>query len=896
MGMTTTNAQGIGTFRATATAIAQGVRVALDANGLVSAASDSVAGIGVTEQAVAASGYVAVKLWNANGTFNVLAAGEVSIGETVTAAAAGTVSTGGSVSIGTALSQGALGSYVEIAPAIGAAGGSGDVEVQASEDWPPTWTPSTSSAMHYTTTPPIKVAAWTGTEWFPVIGSWLLAIMLTVSGLGATVAGMQYNFFTTNSFSDGLSLEFAAVDPRFYGAVADDDADDFEAFYDALLAANMQGRRLYVPSGTWNFTGDTDVLELSVPIVVFGDGGTSIIKHSGHDAALANAVFSVTASTNVVIRDLAVSDVRYGVYLQDPLPVGGHVTVENLTTIRTQHAVYGSHTVTGSQQVAGALTVDALHFYGAGATNAVGISLQNTPFQRVDISRSQFYNGLYGVSVTLASVRKTAPYVSISDVSPRVTIKECHFSLQAHDVSNHGAINSSVADTHVEDCTFGPGAQTVSTATTQYAINLTGGGTVNGCRFWKWGNTTDVPVAIRVAGAPVQVDQTGYYVPTVITLDGGGTSGYTDGTATMTMADGSQISVIITTSGGVIQTIAYASGQAWTQDTSVRSVIKGGGTTATAHVSTYAAQNATGVPTSSIEAAGWGVKISNNSFIGTPGEVISGGCVRVESDVCDITGNKVDGFFNSTASLFSVVPTSTSPHRLGLIRCNGNNVARSMCAYVFRVSTSSASSIPQLGIDFCENDIGSLWGTQTTYGFDRLEPTWGVRVIGNKAWASPALTLTRLATSASTRYHTGVTFSDNLLTNISGGLIFSAGTAGNEGSVTNLTVTRNTFTAVVTPFYIPNYVRVVNGVVANNYTVGETYAIPRLGTTGVDLQSMRIYGNTQAANTSYETPFLGRQADAPTVGIVPGAFWIDSDDESVKIWNGSAWRVITTAP
>lgn len=115
--MMTANQQGIATFQAGDAAIAQGARVTVGSDGKVTAAGAEAPGIGVTQHAVVAAGYVAVKLWNANGTFEVLAGGTIAIGDVVSAGASGAVVTEGDVVLGTAISAGADGSLVELAVA-----------------------------------------------------------------------------------------------------------------------------------------------------------------------------------------------------------------------------------------------------------------------------------------------------------------------------------------------------------------------------------------------------------------------------------------------------------------------------------------------------------------------------------------------------------------------------------------------------------------------------------------------------------------------------------------------------------------------------------------------------------------------------------------------------------
>lgn len=98
--MSTQNSSGHKTFTATAVAIEAFVRVTVDANGLISAAGASDIGIGVTQEAIAASGTGTVKLYSASGTFQCQAAGPVTRGAALYAAAAGEIDDSGTYTLG----------------------------------------------------------------------------------------------------------------------------------------------------------------------------------------------------------------------------------------------------------------------------------------------------------------------------------------------------------------------------------------------------------------------------------------------------------------------------------------------------------------------------------------------------------------------------------------------------------------------------------------------------------------------------------------------------------------------------------------------------------------------------------------------------------------------------
>lgn len=97
--MTSANSSGYKSFTATAVAIGEGKRVALDSAGLILVAGAAVGAIGVTTQAIAASGTGTVKLFNAPGTFIVCANAAIARGAQLFPAASGNVDDAGTTAI-----------------------------------------------------------------------------------------------------------------------------------------------------------------------------------------------------------------------------------------------------------------------------------------------------------------------------------------------------------------------------------------------------------------------------------------------------------------------------------------------------------------------------------------------------------------------------------------------------------------------------------------------------------------------------------------------------------------------------------------------------------------------------------------------------------------------------
>lgn len=94
------NTSGYKTFQATAVAIAPYLRVQVDANGLISVANATDNAIGITTEAVAASGYGRVKLFTAPGTFLFTATTAITRGATLFPTASGRVDDSGTTGIG----------------------------------------------------------------------------------------------------------------------------------------------------------------------------------------------------------------------------------------------------------------------------------------------------------------------------------------------------------------------------------------------------------------------------------------------------------------------------------------------------------------------------------------------------------------------------------------------------------------------------------------------------------------------------------------------------------------------------------------------------------------------------------------------------------------------------
>jgi hypothetical protein len=95
----TENSSGFKTFQATAVALEAFVRVTYDSSGLISVAGATDLVIGVTQEAIAASGYGTVKLSSAPGTFLCQTAGPVTKGAQLYTAASGEVDDSGTYKI-----------------------------------------------------------------------------------------------------------------------------------------------------------------------------------------------------------------------------------------------------------------------------------------------------------------------------------------------------------------------------------------------------------------------------------------------------------------------------------------------------------------------------------------------------------------------------------------------------------------------------------------------------------------------------------------------------------------------------------------------------------------------------------------------------------------------------
>ena len=112
------NSSGYRAFTATAVAIAAYKRVKVDSNGLISVAAATENAVGVTTEAIAASGTGTVKLFSAPGTYLVTANAAITMGAKLYPAAAGNVDDAGTTAINLCALETAtaLGDVIEAAP------------------------------------------------------------------------------------------------------------------------------------------------------------------------------------------------------------------------------------------------------------------------------------------------------------------------------------------------------------------------------------------------------------------------------------------------------------------------------------------------------------------------------------------------------------------------------------------------------------------------------------------------------------------------------------------------------------------------------------------------------------------------------------------------------------
>lgn len=97
--MTTANSSGYRTCQATSTAIGLGKRVKYASTGLISVAAAAEGAIGVTVEAIAADGYGTVKLFNAPGTFMMVANAAITAGAQVYPTASGNIDDAGTTAL-----------------------------------------------------------------------------------------------------------------------------------------------------------------------------------------------------------------------------------------------------------------------------------------------------------------------------------------------------------------------------------------------------------------------------------------------------------------------------------------------------------------------------------------------------------------------------------------------------------------------------------------------------------------------------------------------------------------------------------------------------------------------------------------------------------------------------
>ncbi len=97
--MNTVNDSGYKTFQATAVAIGEGKRVTVDSSGLISVAGAAVGAVGVTTEAIAASGYGTVKLFSGSGTYRMCANAAIARGAIIYPTAGGNIDDAGTTAL-----------------------------------------------------------------------------------------------------------------------------------------------------------------------------------------------------------------------------------------------------------------------------------------------------------------------------------------------------------------------------------------------------------------------------------------------------------------------------------------------------------------------------------------------------------------------------------------------------------------------------------------------------------------------------------------------------------------------------------------------------------------------------------------------------------------------------
>lgn len=118
--MPTTNDSGFKSFTATSTAIALGARVKTNSSGQILVAGATDVAIGVTTQAIAASGTGTVKLFNAPGTYMMLAGAAITAGAQLYPLASGKVDDTGTTALPLIALEAATadGDLIECAPCL----------------------------------------------------------------------------------------------------------------------------------------------------------------------------------------------------------------------------------------------------------------------------------------------------------------------------------------------------------------------------------------------------------------------------------------------------------------------------------------------------------------------------------------------------------------------------------------------------------------------------------------------------------------------------------------------------------------------------------------------------------------------------------------------------------
>lgn len=266
-------------------------------------------------------------------------------------------------------------------------------------------------------------------------------------------------------------------------------------------------------------------------------------------------------------------------------------------------------------------------------------------------------------------------------------------------------------------------------------------------------------------------------------------------------------------------------------------------------------------------AIGWGVLVEGNTFRDDTAGSVGCGLLGLDSDGISIVRNNWIDFAGTTKTLIDYNPSGTYSE-VGFLDIIGNKFVRCKALTYFEPADPIQNVRINENLWYNCNPGGTHYAvrSQTFASFKNLS------FERNTIFACPSMQVMLLYTRSNIT-HNSIRYIGNYVTNASIGLVGNASTAayGNTGGWTNLVFSDNRFEAVATPIWFSDYATITDGVVANNKSVGATYAFPR-GSAWTNVNTA-IYNNTDSSVVN-QWPIFTFRSETPEAKLTanPGSF------------------------